>query len=205
MWDKQRFTTSYFEQVWEHARHIESERMWIMGIWLAITAVMLKEIWMPHESTVLGIAGVKSIASVHLVITLAVLLVILKLELGFAEHMKRVSKMAADTLGDPYVVKSAWQIIRLPKPIAFVVKCFVTVRGIISIILIGGIFLDLNLISITQEAGRFVDYFQRWPVTLGTCVALIAIHEFVFEAYEKKLAREIKGTKPEENVGNNKP
>jgi len=203
MWDKQRFTTSYFEQVWEHARHIESERMWIMGIWLAITAVMLKEIWMPHESTVLGIAGIKSIASVHLVITLAVLLVILKLELGFAQHMKRVSKTTADTLGDLYVVKSAWQIIRLPKPIAFIVRCFVTVRGIISIILIGGIFLDLNLISITQEVGRFVDYFQHWPVSLGACITLIAIHEFVFEACEKKLDREIKGEKPEDNVGNN--
>lgn len=204
MWDKERFTTSLFEQVWEHARHIESERMWIMGIWLAITAVMLKEIWMPHESTVLGIAGIKSIASVHLVITLAVLLVILKLELGFAQLMKRVSKMTADGTDNLYVMRGPWQIMKLPRGIAFIVRCFVTVRGIISIILIGGIFLDLNLISISQEAGRFVSYFQHWPVTLAACIVVIVIHELVFEACAKRLDREIEGEKPEDNVGSDR-
>jgi len=198
MWDRQRFTTSLFEQIWEHARHIESERMWIMGIWLAITAVMLKEIWMPQESTAIGIGGIKSIASVHLVITFAVLLVILKLELGFAQHMKRVSKMTADGTDNLDVVKGPWQVMMFPKAIGFVVRCFVTVRGVISIILIGGIFLDLNLILITQKYGRFVSRFEHWPVILGACVCIIVIHELVFEACEKKLDREIKGAKSEE-------
>ena len=197
MWDKERFTTSLFEQVWEHARHIESERMWIMGIWLAITAVMLKEIWMPQESTAIGVGAIKSIASVHLVITFAVLLVILKLELGFAQHMKRVSKMTADGTDNLYVVRGPWQVMKFPGPIAFVIRCFITVRGIISIILIGGIFLDLNLISISQKYGRFVGRFEHWSVILGACICIVVIHELVFEACEKKLDREITGEKPE--------
>ena len=203
--DKERFFTSLFEQVWEHARHIESERMWIMGIWLAITAVMLKEIWMPPESTALGIAGIKSIASAHLVITCAVWLVILKLELGFAQHMKRVSKMTADGTDNLYVVKGPWQIMRWPKVIAFIVKCFVTVRGIISTLLIAGIFLDLNLISVTQEGGHFINYFQHWPVILAACIALIVIHELVFGACEKRLDREIKGSGAKEGAESNNP
>jgi hypothetical protein len=201
--DKERFFNSLFEQVWEHARHIESERMWIMGIWLAITAVMLKEIWMPHESTVLGIAGIKSIALAHLVITCAVLLVIMKLELGFAQHMKRVTKMTADGTDNLYVVKGPWQIMRFPRVIALIIKCFVTVRGIISILLIGGIFLDLNLMSISQQTGRFINYFKHWPIILAFCIAFIAIHEVVFETCEKKLDREIKGIKPKENIESN--
>ncbi len=102
-------------------------------------------------------------------------------------------------------MKGPWQIMGWPKVIAFVVKCFVTVRGIISILLIGGIFLDLNLISVTQEGGHFINYFQHWPVTLAVCIALIVIHELVFGVCEKRLDREIKGTGAKEGAESNNP
>ena len=197
MTNKINLDASLLEQHWIHARHIESERMWIMGIWLGITAVMLKEIWMPAKSTILGVHGIKSTSIVHLMITVAVLLIILKLELVFSKHMKYASKIAVDR--SDYEMKGLWEIIKLPKLLHPIVICFVTLRGVISIVLIGGIFLDWNMLLMANKGERFINRFQYWPTVLIICILIVIIHEIAFRACENKLEQEIKVVDKNEN------
>ena len=82
-----------FEQHWIHSRHIESERMWIMGIWLGVTAVMFKETWFSAQSG-LTLTALRTMGWAHLILTGAVLVIILKLQLAYDVHNSRIKEIS---------------------------------------------------------------------------------------------------------------
>ncbi|KPL01289.1 MAG: hypothetical protein AMJ91_00605 [candidate division Zixibacteria bacterium SM23_73_3] len=92
MANQQAYDISLFEQLWAHARHLESERMWIMGIWLGVTGLVLKEIWVADGALVKNYQALRSVCLAHLVVTIAVFLIIFKLNLEFSRFMKSIAR-----------------------------------------------------------------------------------------------------------------
>jgi membrane protease YdiL (CAAX protease family) len=66
-------------------------------------------------------------------------------------------------------------------------------QGVITIILVGGIFIDWNILLMANKGDHFINRFQYWPFILIICILIIIIHEIVFRACEKKLEHEIMG------------
>lgn len=189
---KEIFDISLFEQYWVNARHVESGRYWIMGIWLGITGIMLKELWMPNEAVTRELISLKLTAVAHLFITLGILLIILKIHLELSKNMKCVEKMSENATKDIYRVKPLWKIITLRKGlVGEILRCFLTVGGVMSIILVSGIFLDINLLSVRDRKVCLDQLFQNWILAFSISLGTLVAYRLLFRILEEKLDKEM--------------
>jgi hypothetical protein len=191
------FEDSLFEQHWVHMRHIESERMWIMGIWLAVTGVMVKEIWLVKNPS-WDMQMLRLIPIIYVTVTFAVLLIIFKLGLEYERHKMCISRMGRCIPKYQIQMKGVWGIVlnrEKHKPplkalLHRILKIFLSLGGLCSVLLIFGIFLGLSLWLDCSRGACSIFTFDNWMV-ICISVALLIAYQYLFGHVETKLKREI--------------
>jgi len=192
------FKTEMFIQHWEHTRHLESYRMWIMGIWLGVSGVLLKEIWINEKTETWCLQTLIILFGAHLIVTIAVLLTILKLQLELSKHHIFICKTAKEKGESETRFFSVWKIIDGEQE-SLIHKWFFTVGGISSALLIIGISFDLYFILCPILKYLFVcDLWcpLGYPfIWIGICIVIFVVFQKIFESYQKKLKQELNNNK----------
>ncbi len=178
---------SIYEQYWGQAKHLESERMWIMGIWLGVTGFMLNEIWGASDTTSLDVQSVGSMSSAHLILTLAVLAFISKLNLEYSRYVELIRKKAKDHT-EENDLKGLWAIIVrekigenwIRKTFRRILNTILTIGGVSSGILIFGIVLDVVLMTRRTIGDRFICGFPHWTIFLLSWGIAFAVYQGLF-------------------------
>jgi hypothetical protein len=166
-----------FEQHWSHHRHIESERMWIMGFWLGVTAAMLKEIWLVKETT-FSLTALRWTSAAHLFITVAVLLIIVRLQIAYDVHASRIKLMSQSASKKSYWWVGLGGLTRVPTlPLGFV--CF--------ILLCSGIFVDVGLMTSPCIQSRFPARFMNLALAAAIAISALLLSQLPIRSSNKKL------------------
>lgn len=179
-----------FEQHWVHARHIESERMWIMGIWLGVTGWMLREIWMVENSHSWVLKALKSISLVHLVITLAVLIITFKLQLEYSRHLESIRKMTSNFPQYKVQLCGVWQMIQPDSP--GLVTALLTIGGVFSAILLAGVVFDTVLFFSHRGYNLYLYGLRFWLQITCIYVVLFFVYQTIFRSLEDKIRNKLK-------------
>jgi disulfide bond formation protein DsbB len=176
-----------FEQFWVHLRHIESERMWIMGIWLGITGVMLKESWPPLNTNYWWLQAPRYILIAHSIVTFAILLITFKLQLTYSIHEGNIKRIAKNASTKEYQLESYWDRIQKHKVTVFVGKRCLTLGGITSAILITGIVFDLTSMTQSEPGDLFTCCVPVWMIFSLFCLLLFSLYQLIFWIFDVKL------------------
>jgi hypothetical protein len=187
------FDKAIFEQFWVHARHIESERMWIMGIWLGITGVMYSEIWTMKDTLSWGLQTLKSITLAHLVVTVAVLVIISKLQLEFDRYILNIRKIGEDFQKNFYQIAGLWEIMTRIKILKWFLNAICTIGGISSAILVAGMVLDLTLFTRHAIEKRFICSFPCLLIMFFEWIPPFIGYQVLFQHVTKRLKKKITG------------
>lgn len=180
-----------FEQHWIHSRHIETERMWIMGIWLGFTAFVYKESWLATKPE-LTLPALRVMSSVHLVVTVAVLLIILKLQLAYDVHVTRFTIMSRGASRK----HSWWQSYRTDTGM------WIPQVGLVcSILLCAAIFLDVGLVACPCIQSRFPTEFENWLLALPIAICAFCYFQLVIRLSNTRLEGNKAGEKKMRNFG----
>lgn len=194
---KRNFENILFEQHWVHMRHIESERMWIMGIWLAVTGVMVKEIWLV-KNPLWDMQILRLIPIIYVLVTFAVLLIIFKLGVGYARHNACIFRMGRCIPKYQIQMKGVWEIVLNKKEqksslkafLHRILKIFLSLGGLCSVLLIFGIFLGLSLWLDCKRGASSIFTLNNWML-ICISLALFIAYQYLFGRVAKKLKREI--------------
>ncbi|MBA7663370.1 hypothetical protein ES703_71410 [subsurface metagenome] len=136
--DKEKLFVEILKENWQHARHIETERMWFVNIFAAIivgTIAYLSEV------------GLEVLPLIILIVfALFCLLVTIKLNIAFATHMKAIESIFKDKkllLGDkkewrtymgmPSRKGKIWKILSVAKLTVFFYSLAIIVLGVMII------------------------------------------------------------------------
>jgi len=179
-----------FEQYWGQAKHLESERMWIMGIWFGMTGFLLKEIWGADLTGASGMQIVRSMSLAHLILTFTVLVIISKLNLEYSRYSDNILKMGSPVVGEN-ALKGLWarrivgdQWYKKVERRGF--NAIFTVGGVSSAILIVGIVFDVTLMTRCTIKDRFICGFPHWLIFVVICLLAFGGHQGLYDLAEKK-------------------
>ncbi len=191
------FENSLFEQHWVHMRHIESERMWIMGIWLAVTGVMVKEIWLVKNPS-WDMQILRLIPIIYVLVTFAVLLIIFKLGVEYERHNTCIFRMGRCIPKYQIQMKGVWEIVLNRKEhksslkafLHHILKIFLSLGGLCSVLLIFGIFLGLSLWLNCKRGACSIFTFDNWMI-ICISLALFIAYQYFFWRLAKNVKKEI--------------
>lgn len=165
-----------------------------MGIWLGVTGIMLKEIWMGEWMEkicdIQGLHALKSICAAHLMVTIAVLLIIMKLGLEYSRYIPIICKMTEKASRKEYQLNYLWKMLKLrKKPEAIFKSCF-TLGGITSLILISGISLDFYILVTSHTMqDRYIGGLIDSLILFVIVVVIFVLYELIFMSIEGKLKK----------------
>ncbi|KPL01290.1 MAG: hypothetical protein AMJ91_00610 [candidate division Zixibacteria bacterium SM23_73_3] len=75
---------------------------------------------------------------------------------------------------------------------ALLLKPFLSVGGVISAILMGGVFVDWNLLLVDSVKDRFACGFGDRPDILAICIALFLLSQALFQLTAWAIGRKVK-------------
>lgn len=181
---------SVFEQYWGQSKHLESERMWIMGIWFGMTGFLLKEIWGSNLTGATGIQLVRSMSLAHLMLTFTVLVIVSKLNLEYSRYADNIREMGREVVSENSL-KALWAR-RIPgnrrvdKWARRIFNAILTVGGVSSGILIFAIVFDVTLMTRGGIEDRFVCGFQDWWLFSLIWVVAFVVYQWLYDTAAKK-------------------